>query len=155
MFAFSGEIKLQIWCQVLNIVMLCFCIWLSEKQMHKKLKNVRVLGNSVQHWTHVFTFHFGLCNRQSPQSQHDYLPQVIMLVEEWIDTYSIHHWRIFRSSYRKLAWVEFEPTTTEFLSDALTDWAIRPWVQLALRANYIYKFTCGCHSQTTPSLKWR
>ena len=44
---------------------------------------------------------------------------------------------IFRSSYRKLAWVGFEPTTTEFRSDALTDWAIRPWVQLALRANFV------------------
>ena len=30
----------------------------------------------------------------------------------------------FRSSYTKLAWVGFEPTTTEFRSDALTDWAI-------------------------------
>ena len=38
--------------------------------------------------------------------------------------YGIHHWRIFRSSYRKLAWVGFEPTTTQFRSDALTDWAI-------------------------------
>ena len=31
----------------------------------------------------------------------------------------------------------FEPTTTEFRSDALTDWAIRPWVQLALRDNFV------------------
>ena len=31
----------------------------------------------------------------------------------------------------------FEPTTTEFRSDALTDRAIRPWVQLALRANFV------------------
>ena len=38
--------------------------------------------------------------------------------------------------YSKLAWVGFEPTTTEFRSDALTDWAIRPWGQLALRANF-------------------
>ena len=51
--------------------------------------------------------------------------------------YGIDHWWIFRSSYRKLAWVGFEPTTTEFRSDALTDWAIRPWVQLALRANFV------------------
>ena len=36
-----------------------------------------------------------------------------------------------------LAWVGFEPTTTEFRSYALTDWAIRPWVQLALRANFV------------------
>ena len=37
------------------------------------------------------------------------------------------------NSYRKLAWRGFEPTTT----DALTDWAVRPWVQLALRANFV------------------
>ena len=43
----------------------------------------------------------------------------------------IHHWRIDWSSYRKWAWV-----TTEFRSDALTDWAIKPWVQLALRAKF-------------------
>ena len=49
--------------------------------------------------------------------------------------YSIHHWSIFTSSYRKLAWVGFECTFIEFCSDALTDWAIRPWVQLELRAN--------------------
>ena len=34
---------------------------------------------------------------------------------------SIHHWRIIWSSYKKLAWVGFEPTTTEFRSDAPTD----------------------------------
>ena len=49
----------------------------------------------------------------------------------------IHHWRILWSSYRKLAWVGFKPTTSEFRSDALTEWAIRPWVQLALRANFV------------------
>ena len=29
-----------------------------------------------------------------------------------------------------IEWVGFESTTTEFCSDALTDWAIIPWVQL-------------------------
>ena len=53
--------------------------------------------------------------------------------------YGTHHWRILWSSYRKLAWVGFEPTTTEFRSDALTDWAIRPWVQLALRKAHFPK----------------
>ena len=52
-----------------------------------------------------------------------------------IDTCGIHHWRIFRSSYRNFAWVRFEPTTTEFRSDAVTNWAIRPWVQRVFRAN--------------------
>ena len=33
----------------------------------------------------------------------------------------IHHWRTFRSSYRELARVEFEHTTAEFRTDALTD----------------------------------
>ena len=60
-----------------------------------------------------------------------------MSVAEWTDTYGIHHWTILRSCYRKLAWVGFEPTTTEFHSDALTDWTIRSWVQLALRANFV------------------
>ena len=31
-----------------------------------------------------------------------------MSVAEWTDAYGIHHWRILWSSYRKLAWVEFE-----------------------------------------------
>ena len=38
--------------------------------------------------------------------------------------YGIHHRKILWSSYRKLAWVGFEPTTTEFRSDTITDWAI-------------------------------
>ena len=61
------------------------------------------------------------------------LRQVITLVEEWIKTCGIHHWRIFRS-YRKLAWVELEPMITEFCSGALTD---RVRVQLTLRANFL------------------
>ena len=51
-----------------------------------------------------------------------------MSVAEWIDTCGIHHWRILWSSYRKFAWVGFEPTATEFRSDALTDWAIRVYI---------------------------
>ena len=46
-----------------------------------------------------------------------------------INMYCIHHWRIIWRSYSKLAWVGFEPATTEFRSDALTDWAFWPWVQ--------------------------
>ena len=61
-------------------------------------------------------------------------------VVEWADTYGIHHWWILWSSYRKLAWVGFEPTTSEFRSDALTDWAIRLWLQLTLRANFVHLF---------------
>ena len=45
--------------------------------------------------------------------------------------------RFFELRYRKFAWVGFEPTTTEFRSDAVTDWSIRLWVQLSLRANFV------------------
>ena len=56
----------------------------------------------------------------------------------YIYIYGIHHWQILWSSCRKLAWVEFEPTTTKFRSHALTDWAIIwPRVQLRLRANFV------------------
>ena len=80
-------------------------------------------------------FHFRHCLRQSPRlfelniswGNH-------MSVAEWADTYGIHHWRTPWISYRKLTWVGFEPTSTEFRLDTLTDWAIRPWVQLKLCA---------------------
>ena len=52
----------------------------------------------------------------------------------------IHHWRIRWSSFIKLNWVGFESKTTKFRPDAITQWAIRPWVQLALRANLLQLF---------------
>ena len=60
-----------------------------------------------------------------------------MSLAEWADTYCIHHWRTLWSSYRKLASERFKPTTTEFRSDALTNWAIRAWGHLALRAKLV------------------
>ena len=82
-------------------------------------------------------------------------------------TYGIHHchhWRILWSSYRKLAWVGFKPTTTEFRSDTLTDWGIRPWVQLALWSNFVQllqfycffsvKFHFGYCLRQSPCLFW-
>ena len=78
--------------------------------------------------------------------------------------YDIHHWRIIWSSYIKLARVGFEPTTTEFHSDTPTDWAIRPWVQLALTANFeqtvqfhrlfSVKLCFGCCLCHSPRLFW-
>ena len=62
-----------------------------------------------------------------------YLPIYIYILY----IYGIHHRMILWSNYRKLAWEGFEPTTTEFHSDALTEWAIRLWVQIALRANLV------------------
>ena len=46
-----------------------------------------------------------------------------MYIYIYIYIYGIYHRGIYRSSYRKLAWVGFESTTTEFRSDALTYWA--------------------------------
>ena len=76
----------------------------------------------------------------------------------------IHHWTITWSSYRELTWVGFETTTTEFRSDALTKWAIRPWVQLAARANFVqllqfhrlfsFKFHFGYCLCQSPRLFW-
>ena len=60
-----------------------------------------------------------------------------MSIAEWATTYRIHHWHILRSSYRKVAWIGFETRTTEFRSAALTNWSIRPWVKLPLRANFV------------------
>ena len=72
-----------------------------------------------------------------------------MSVAEWADTDGIQHWPILWSSYRKLAWVECEPETTEPPSDPLTDWAIRPCVKLALRASFVqalqYHHFVQCH----------
>ena len=65
-------------------------------------------------------------------------------VANWTNRYGIHHWTIHRRRYRKLAWLGFEPTTTEFHSDALTDWGIRPWVQLALRTNFVQLLQFHC-----------
>ena len=90
------------------------------------------------HRLFVITIHFGYCLRQSTRLFWSNVCWVNhMSVAEWVDTYGIYHWRILWSSYKKLAWVGFEPTTTEFHSDALTDWAIRPWVQLTLSANFV------------------
>ena len=58
--------------------------------------------------------------------------------------YGVYHWRILGSSYRKLAWVGFELMTIEFCSDTLTNWAIRSWVQMALRANFLQLLQFHC-----------
>ena len=75
----------------------------------------------VQCWRFISVFAFVSHHIWFKQS----VSRVIMLVAEWIDTYNVHHKRIFRNSYRKLVWVEFETTITEFRSDTLTEWALR------------------------------
>ena len=53
------------------------------------------------------------------------------------DTFCIQNWMILWSSYRKLSCVGVEPTTTEFHSEVLNNWAIMPWVQLSLRTKFV------------------
>ena len=69
-----------------------------------------------------------------------------MSVAEWANTYGIHHWQILWSRYRKWAWVGFGPTITEFRLDALTNWTIKSWVQLGLRAYFSQLFQFQCHN---------
>ena len=87
--------------------------------------------------THTYTYNYTHTHILHTHT-HRYIYIYIYIYNIYIYIiYGIHHWQIVWSSYRKLAWVEFEPMTTEFRSDALTDWAFRPWVQLALRANFV------------------
>ena len=65
------------------------------------------------------------------------LTQVITLVVEWTDTYGIQQWRIFRNIFRKFAWVVFELTTTKFCSDTQSHWAMIPWAQFTVTANFV------------------
>ena len=44
-----------------------------------------------------------------------------MSAVEWTDIYGTYHRNILWNSYRKLTWKGFEPTTTEFRSDALME----------------------------------
>ena len=60
-----------------------------------------------------------------------------MYIYIWI--YGIHLWRNFRSSYRKLASVEFEPTITEFRLDARYN-------NDGIRNNYGLKFRLNFHA---------
>ena len=90
-------------------------------------------------------FILAVCLRQSPHLFWSKFPVGnYMNVAEWADIYGIHHWQILWSSYRKLAWVGFKPATTEFCPDPLTDWALRPRVQLALRANFVQLLQFNC-----------
>ena len=92
------------------------------------------------HFHHLFsvTFHF----LRLPSSVATFVSSKFSVcnqttVVEWAATYGIHHRPILWSSYRKMAWVGLEPTTTEPPSDALKHCAIRPWIQLVLRANFV------------------
>ena len=57
----------------------------------------------------------------------------------WLYTYIYIHIYIYTYIYdlNIYIYIWLKPTTTEFRSDALTNWAIRSWVQFTLRANFV------------------
>ena len=67
---------------------------------------------------------------------HVYIMSILLLTYMYVCIYYIYyiiyiiyiHKYIWYCSYRKLVWVGFELTTTDFGLDALTDWAISSWV---------------------------
>ena len=117
----------------------CRCSnWLSYQTVNLTRCQIQLFRTTpISSLCSVFTFHFGLCLPQLPHLLLAKSRTGNHVVAEWIDTYDIPHWKILRSSSRKLAWVGCEPTTAEFRSDFLAEWTIRPWVQLALRATIV------------------
>ena len=94
-------------------------------------------GTPISSLCSVLTFHFGYFLRPSPHflwAKPRKGNHVIRGMNRYIWYSPLKYlWSI----YRKLAWVGFEPTTTEFHSDALTDWAIWKLAQLRLRTNFV------------------
>ena len=90
-------------------------------------------------------FHFGHSFRQSPRlfSSGLYWGSH-MSVEEIPDTYGIENWSLLWRRFRKFDRVGFEPTITVLVLDTLTYWAIWPWVQLALRPNFLKLLQLHC-----------
>ena len=76
---------------------------------------------------------------------------VCLSIYLFIYLYGIHHWNNL-ISYIKLAWLEFEPTTTEFRSDAQTDWAIRPRGLLQFYLLFSLRFHFEYCSRQSPRL---
>ena len=85
----------------------------------------------------VLTFYFGFCLRQVQHLLEAKSRTCNHVSSGWIDTYGIHHWRSFRSSYIELTCVVVEPTATKFRLDALTNWTLRPLVQLTHTSNFV------------------
>ena len=101
--------------------------------------SLRLLNSSVTTFRlFSITFHFGYSFRQPPRLfRSKFSRDNYMSVAEWTDSYDIKQGKILWSSFGKLAQVGCEPKTTKFSSEALTHWTIRPWVQVALKANFV------------------
>ena len=125
--------------------------WATRRQVQLALRANFVLQLQFYYFFCV-TFHFSRLRLSvTPFFQSKFSLGKHMSVLEWADTHCIHHWRILWSSHRILARVGFELTTTDPVRYALTDWDMRPWVQLALRAIFVqqlqfhHKFSVTFH----------
>ena len=132
-------------------MMLCISIYLSISALSIYLYLYIDIDIGTQDKMHI-AMETELCLQaafKNSASRHKdiYLPiylSIYLSISIYLCIYGIHQWRILWSSYRKLAWVGFESTTTEFRSDAPTYWAIRPRVQLALRVNFLQLLQFNC-----------
>ena len=92
-------------------------------------------------WWSAKTQAFVLCSTHSYltfiRHSHTYMYTYTCNIYTYMKDDTYIYWRIFRSSYRKLVWVGFEPTITKLRSHSLTNWAIRTWVQLKFKANFV------------------
>ena len=97
----------------------------------KQLSTATPMSSFVQYWNFIMVTAFFITH-----IFHTSKTQLItMSLAEWNDTIFTTE-GFFRSSYKRLPYMGFEPTCTEFCSNALTEW-VRPWVQLSLRAKLV------------------
>ena len=87
---------------------------------------------------YICNYENSVLSRLSPQwfCNNLFISLILLLCDNII--HGIHCRSIFRN--KRLPWMGLEPTTTEFYSDWLTDWSIKPWIDFALRANFVQLF---------------
>ena len=78
-----------------------------------KSQHRRFQSKSRRYWKFKIVV-FSMFDIWELQQKNDSLVCTYIHIYIYIYIYGIHHWRIFRSSYRKLAWVGFQPKITEF-----------------------------------------
>ena len=124
----------KIWCKIWCPVKICsffrFYIW-SNCKLEMTLRYIYILYIYTSTYTYIYIYIYIL-----------YIYVYIFDINKRIiiiNFFTFKHFflNIFIKSntkkspltdFLKLAWVGFEPTTTEFYSDALTHLAIKPWV---------------------------
>ena len=87
-----------------------YTLLLSSKGMRAILhKKYEKCAKYIKTWEKMYK----IWNYFEKQQPHDRMKQLEYTL--------IHHWRTVRNRYKKSTWVGFEPKTTEFRTDGLTD----------------------------------